>query len=60
MRQGKASSFTFNSRFDLHQNEIDLRASLDQFAIEPFNPLLGGVLDELRGNLQGGLELYVP
>ena len=60
MRQGNTSSFTFNSRFDFHQNEIDLRASLDQFAIEPFNPLLGGVLDELRGNLQGGLELYGP
>ena len=60
MCQGKASSFTFNSRFDFYQNEIDLRASLDQFAIEPFNPLIGGVLDDLRGNLQGGLELYGP
>jgi hypothetical protein len=60
MRQGNASSFTFNSRFNFLQKTIDLRASLDQFAIDPFNPLLGGVLDELRGNLQGGIELYGP
>ena len=60
MRQGNTSSFSFNSRFDLIQNEIDLRVSLDQFAIDPFNPLLDGVLDELRGNILGGVEIYGP
>ena len=25
-----------------------------------FNPMLGGILDELTGNLQGRLELYGP
>ncbi|MEC8459171.1 MAG: translocation/assembly module TamB domain-containing protein [Bacteroidota bacterium] len=60
MRQGNSSLFTFNSRFDLPKKTIDLRASLDEFAINSFNPLIGGVLDEVRGNLQGGLELYGP
>jgi hypothetical protein len=60
LRQGNRSSFYFNGGFDLAKQEIDLRASLDAFAINSFNPMLGGILDELTGNLQGGLEIYGP
>lgn len=60
LRQGSRSSFYFNGGLDFAKQEIDLRASLDQFAINSFNPMLGGILDELSGNLQGGLELYGP
>ena len=60
LRQGSRSSFYFNGGLDLVKEELDLRASLDAFAINSFNPMLGGILDELTGNLQGGLELYGP
>lgn len=60
LRQGSRSSFYFNGGLDLARQEIDLRASLDAFAINSFNPILGGILDELTGNVQGGLELYGP
>ena len=60
LRQGSRSSFYFNGGLDLEKEEIDLRASLDAFAINSFNPMLGGILDELTGNVQGGLELYGP
>lgn len=60
LRQGSQSSFYFNGGLNFTKQEIDLRASLDAFAINSFNPMLGGILDELTGKLQGGLELYGP
>ena len=44
----------------LPTHEIDVRASIDEFAVDPFNPLFNGVLDEFSGTLQGGLEWYGP
>ena len=60
LRQGSSSSFSFSGDYDFTTHEIDVRASIDEFAVDPFNPLFNGVLDEFSGTLQGGLEWYGP
>ncbi len=60
LRQGSSSSFSFSGDYDFTTREIDVRASIDEFAVDPFNPLFNGVLDEFSGTLQGGLEWYGP
>ena len=60
LRQGTSSSFSFSGDYDFTTHEIDVRASIDEFAVDPFNPLFNGVLDEFSGTLQGGLEWYGP
>ena len=60
LRQGSSSSFSFGGNYDFTTHEIDVRASIDEFAVDPFNPLFNGVLDEFSGTLQGGLEWYGP
>ena len=60
LRQGSSSSFSFSGDYDFTTHEVDVRASIDEFAVDPFNPLFNGVLDEFSGTLQGGLEWYGP
>jgi len=60
LRQGTSSSFSFSGDYDFTTHEVDVRASIDEFAVDPFNPLFNGVLDEFSGTLQGGLEWYGP
>ena len=56
--QGRESAFYFNGKYDFASEEIEVRVSLDKFLIHPFNPFLGGIIDDLQGNLRGGLELF--
>ena len=60
IRDKGQSSISFGATVYGVSNEIDARVSLDDFALDGFNPLLGGVLDELEGRLQGGLSIYGP
>lgn len=60
IRDKGQSSISFGATVYGVSNEIDARVSLDDFALDGFNPLLGGVLDELHGRLQGGLSVYGP
>jgi hypothetical protein len=60
LRQGSSSSFSFSGDYDFTTHEVDVRASIDEFAVDPFNPLFNGVLDEFSGTLQGGIEWYGP
>lgn len=60
IRDKGKSSASFGATIYNASNELDARISLDDFAIDGFNPLLGGVLDELEGRLQGGVSIYGP
>jgi len=55
-----ADVLNFRGRYRAQKEELDLRISLDRFDIAPFNPLLAGVLDELEGQILGGLTMYGP
>ena len=60
LRQDKSSSFSFNMGYSPVRDELDLRASIDNFVVNPFNDLFDGVLDNFSGVIQGGLEVYGP
>lgn len=53
-----ANPMSVNLRLNTIEEEVDLRASLDGFNIAGFNPFLSGIMDELEGEMQGGIELY--
>lgn len=60
LRQDNSSSFSFNMGYSPVKDELDLRASIDSFIVNPFNNLFDGVLDDFSGVIQGGLEVYGP
>jgi hypothetical protein len=57
--QGEAL-MNFGGHYDAQSTDIDVRVGLDALEISPLNPLLGGILDELEGQLQGGVSVYGP
>ena len=60
LRNKGTALMNFGGHYDAQSTDLDVRIGLDQLEISPLNPLLGGVLDQLEGRLQGGVSVYGP
>ena len=54
------SAFNYGGHYDIEDDEIDIRVSLNDLDISAATPFLHGVMTNLRGKLEGGISIYGP
>ena len=52
------SAFNYAGHYDIEEDEIDIRMSLNELDVSAATPFLQGVLTNLQGSLQGGISIY--
>ena len=57
LEQGE-SAFNYGGHYDIEEDEIDIRVSLNELDVSAATPFLQGVLTNIQGSLQGGISIY--
>lgn len=56
LEQGE-SAFNYGGHYDIEEDEIDIRVSLNELDVSAATPFLQGVLTNIQGSLQGGISI---